>query len=134
VAADYADDRRIGQYLGRLGDTKRGGLRRRRVVDQLPRVRDPASVHGRQRRLATQRPALAWPQWHFLRDDLGRGSAAGSNGYGTVFSISHGGTFAVVHAFKNGRDGAHPTGGLAQPADGRIFGGTQSGTIFAITP
>lgn len=79
-------------------------------------------------------PLLLGSNGIFYGTTVGGGSAAGSNGYGTVFSISHGGAFAVVHAFKNGRDGAHPTGGLVQSADGRIFGGTQSGTIFAITP
>jgi len=70
----------------------------------------------------------------FYGTTVGGGRGEGSSGYGTVFSITSSGAFTTVHAFRGRRDGAYPTGRLVQAADGKIYGGTQSGTIFAITP
>jgi uncharacterized repeat protein (TIGR03803 family) len=70
----------------------------------------------------------------FYGTTVGGGTGEGSSGYGTVFSITSSGAFTTVHAFRGRRDGAYPTGGLEQAGDGKIYGGTQSGTIFAITP
>ncbi len=65
---------------------------------------------------------------------FGTTATGGPGGYGTVFSITEGGTFKVLHAFANGADGATPTGNLVRNAGGVIFGGTQSGQVFRITP
>jgi uncharacterized repeat protein (TIGR03803 family) len=64
---------------------------------------------------------------------------------GTVFSITPSGTEKVVYAFKGGKDGAHPFGGLIF-ANGRLYGttgngggtscfvGSGCGTVFSVTP
>ena len=65
---------------------------------------------------------------------FGTTATGGPGGYGTVFSITEGGTFTVLHAFANGADGGGPTGSLVRNAGGVIFGGTQSGQVFRITP
>ena len=60
-------------------------------------------------------------------------------GAGTVFVISGGGSFAVLHNF-DGTDGAGPYAGLVQGTDGNFYGTTISqgpngyGTVFKITP
>jgi uncharacterized repeat protein (TIGR03803 family) len=57
--------------------------------------------------------------------------------YGTVFRIDTTGALTTLHSF-NGIDGANPSGGLVQAADGRFYGTTQRGgasgygTIFAV--
>ena len=59
-------------------------------------------------------------------------------GYGTVFRITPGGSFSVLHKFgANSRDGRNPYAGLTQGADGRLYGSTHAGgmgwgTLFAI--
>jgi uncharacterized repeat protein (TIGR03803 family) len=58
---------------------------------------------------------------------------------GTVFVISGGGSFSVLHNF-DGTDGAGPYAGLVQGTDGNFYGTTISGgpngygTVFKITP
>ncbi len=58
---------------------------------------------------------------------------------GTVFVISAGGSFRVLHNF-DGTDGAGPYAGLVQGTDGNFYGTTISngpngyGTVFKITP
>ncbi len=60
-------------------------------------------------------------------------------GAGTVFVISAGGSYSVLHNFA-GTDGAGPYGGLVQGTDGNFYGTTSSngpngyGTVFKITP
>jgi uncharacterized repeat protein (TIGR03803 family) len=60
-------------------------------------------------------------------------------GAGTVFVISAGGSFSVLHNF-DGTDGAGPYAGLVQGTDGNFYGTTISGgpngygTVFKITP
>jgi uncharacterized repeat protein (TIGR03803 family) len=58
----------------------------------------------------------------------------GPSNYGTLFSITPSGKFAVVHAFSNGGDGAYPTGNLVSNSDGAIFGGTSDGEVFRVVP
>jgi uncharacterized repeat protein (TIGR03803 family) len=63
----------------------------------------------------------------------------GTNGDGTVFQISTGGTLTSIYMFTNGLDGANPSAGLIQASDGFLYGtayygGTNGdGTIFQIS-
>jgi uncharacterized repeat protein (TIGR03803 family) len=69
------------------------------------------------------------------------GEAAGVYGinpnYGTVFTITPGGSLTTLHSF-DGSDGWLPTGGLVQVTDGSFYGTTQLGgtdgfgTIFSL--
>jgi uncharacterized repeat protein (TIGR03803 family) len=73
----------------------------------------------------------------------GTASALGSpNSYGTVFSMTLGGKFTLVHAFNN-TDGAYPFAGLVLGSDGNFYGQTDLGgasaygaygTVFKMTP
>ena len=70
----------------------------------------------------------------------GTTSAGGSNdGYGTVFKITPGGNFTVLHSFSS-FDGANPYAALVQGSDGDFYGTTSSGgtnggygTVFKVT-
>jgi uncharacterized repeat protein (TIGR03803 family) len=65
----------------------------------------------------------------------------GPFGHGVVFRLTLNGTFAVVHGFTGGADGAGPdyySGELASGADGNLYGATSSGafgqgTLFRMT-
>lgn len=69
----------------------------------------------------------------------GTTESGGTNGgYGTIFKITPGGTFATVHSFS-GNDGSEPVAGLLQAANGNLYGttkggGNNCGTIFEMTP
>jgi uncharacterized repeat protein (TIGR03803 family) len=63
-----------------------------------------------------------------------------SDGCGTVYSVTTGGTEQVLHAFyTNGSDGRYPTSNLLN-VNGTlygttVYGGTHgAGTVYAITP
>ena len=67
----------------------------------------------------------------------------GTNGGGTVFKITQGGTLTTLYSFcsqTNCTDGTGPSAGLVQAANGDFFGTTQvggandGGTAFKITP
>src|ERR1022692_1853568 len=69
----------------------------------------------------------------------------GTNGQGTVFKITQGGTLTTLYSFcsqTNCTDGAAPFAGLVQAANGDLYGTTASGganngeygTVFKITP
>ncbi|MGA2687227.1 MAG: choice-of-anchor tandem repeat GloVer-containing protein [Candidatus Korobacteraceae bacterium] len=66
-------------------------------------------------------------------------TAAGAKGDGTVFKITPGGDFTLLHTFT-GSDGAEPQGALVLASDGNFYGTTTSGgshdfgTAFRITP
>jgi uncharacterized repeat protein (TIGR03803 family) len=68
----------------------------------------------------------------------GGGSAACTNGCGTVFQITPDGTFTMLHAFS-GVDGSAPNGTLALPRSGMIYGTTYAGgpnglgVVFSLT-
>jgi uncharacterized repeat protein (TIGR03803 family) len=72
----------------------------------------------------------------------GTATQGGDHDMGTVFVISSGGSFRVLHSF-NGSDGYLPYAGLVQGTDGNFYGttvgggtgaGGGSGTVFKITP
>ncbi|MBL9117206.1 MAG: hypothetical protein JNJ83_19525 [Verrucomicrobiaceae bacterium] len=62
----------------------------------------------------------------------------GASGYGTVFKVTTGGTYTVLHSF-NGTGGRNPNSDLVQGSDGNFYGTTFSGgatdhgTLFKIT-
>lgn len=63
----------------------------------------------------------------------------GGSQWGTVFSVSTGGTEHVLYRFEAGNDGAHPYGALAY-VNGTLYGTTSqggaaggNGTVFAVT-
>src|ERR1022692_764530 len=63
----------------------------------------------------------------------------GTNGQGTVFKITQGGTLTTLYSFcsqTNCTDGTGPYAGLVQAANGDFFGTTSNGydTVFKITP
>jgi uncharacterized repeat protein (TIGR03803 family) len=64
---------------------------------------------------------------------------ADSYPYGTVFKITPGGTFTLLHSFEE-TDGYFPIAGLIQAANGLLYGTTFAGgangdgTVFQITP
>src|ERR1017187_9383834 len=74
----------------------------------------------------------------------GTTAQGGTNGSGTVFKITPGGTLTTLHSFCSDypscTDGADPYAGLVQAANGDLYGTTYSGgtnsagTIFKITP
>src|ERR1039457_3341095 len=69
-----------------------------------------------------------------------------NNGGGTVFKITPGGTLTTLYSFcsqTNCTDGAYPSAGLVQAANGDLYGTTSGGwaggansdgTVFKITP
>ncbi len=73
----------------------------------------------------------------------GGGANCAPNGCGTVFKITPGGTLTTMYSFcamANCSDGAEPSAGLIQAANGNFYGTTTSGgypdagTIFEIAP
>jgi uncharacterized repeat protein (TIGR03803 family) len=75
-------------------------------------------------------------------DLYGTAYGGGTNGYGTVFKITPGGTLTTLYSFcsRSGcTDGAYPYAGLVQAANGVLYGTTtsgganNSGTVFKIT-
>jgi uncharacterized repeat protein (TIGR03803 family) len=60
-------------------------------------------------------------------------------GCGTVFEVDTTGTETVLHAFKGGKDGAMPVGGLVLDAENNLYGTSQNngaagyGTVFRLT-
>jgi uncharacterized repeat protein (TIGR03803 family) len=54
----------------------------------------------------------------------------GANGYGSVFEITAGRQFVLVHSFDN-TDGAYPNSALILASDGNLYG--TANTIFQIT-
>jgi uncharacterized repeat protein (TIGR03803 family) len=64
----------------------------------------------------------------------------GSNGCGTVFKITPGGTLTTLYSFADGADGALPESGVVQGADGNFYGvaagggANQLGTAFRVSP
>ncbi|MBE7156990.1 MAG: hypothetical protein INR62_00895 [Rhodospirillales bacterium] len=76
----------------------------------------------------------------------GSNPGGGANGQGTLFKVTTGGTFTVLHTFSavdasnDNADGASPVGTLIDGGDGRFYGTTNAGgsggqgTLFALTP
>ena len=63
----------------------------------------------------------------------------GTNGYGTIFKVTTGGTLATLVSFQ-GTDGSQPHSSLVQGQDGKFYGSTeigganQEGTAFQMLP
>ena len=71
----------------------------------------------------------------------GTSAAGGAHHQGTVFKIDSAGNLTTLHSFSGfPLDGAAPTAGLVQGADGNFYGTTASGglfyqgTVFRMTP
>jgi uncharacterized repeat protein (TIGR03803 family) len=85
----------------------------------------------------------AIPQAGLLLDSAGNVYGATAHGgdfeNGTIFQISHDGTYAVRYRFTGASDGMTPNGGLVMDASGNLLGTAQAGgqgfgTIFKLTP
>ena len=69
----------------------------------------------------------------------GTATGGGTNGSGTVFNISAGGTLTSLFSFSRANDGANPQAALVQGSDGSFYGtayggGTNNfGTVFKIS-
>ncbi|HTO87963.1 MAG TPA: choice-of-anchor tandem repeat GloVer-containing protein [Thermoanaerobaculia bacterium] len=68
----------------------------------------------------------------------GTTSGGGSNGVGTIFQITPGGTLMTIHSF-NGNDGATPRAALVDGSDGAFYGTVgygflDYGSFFRVTP
>jgi len=94
----------------------------------------PYSFTGGADGYAPDGPLLLGKDGNLYGTTSGGGNANGSNGLGTVFMITPQGQLSTVHTFTGGADGGVPTGSLAMDAAGHIYGGTQAGTIFKISP
>ena len=63
-------------------------------------------------------------------------TSTGSGSAGTLFRVTSDGSFAVMHTFDAGTEGASPVGALVQGFDGKLYGvasqggGEGNGTIF----
>jgi uncharacterized repeat protein (TIGR03803 family) len=73
----------------------------------------------------------------------GANDSGGAAGAGTAFKLTSSGSLTTLHTFcsqTNCTDGANPTGGVTQAADGNFYGTTYSGgaigvgTVYKITP
>jgi uncharacterized repeat protein (TIGR03803 family) len=71
-------------------------------------------------------------------DLYGTTGGYGANGYGTIWEITAGGAFEVLHSFTGGADGGTPQGTLALDTSGNLYGtafhgGFGYGTLFEVT-
>ena len=57
----------------------------------------------------------------------GAASSGGAGGQGTIFKVTPDGTFAVLHAFAGGNDGASPLAAPVLDNDGNLYGITEQG-------
>ncbi len=76
----------------------------------------------------------------------GSNASGGANGQGTLFKVTAGGAFTVLHVFSaldasnDNADGANPASTLIDGGDGRFYGTTNAGgsggtgTVFSLTP
>ncbi len=90
----------------------------------------------------------AYPQAGLILDNAGNlyGTTSGGGAYneGTVFELMRkaGGhwTQRILHSFKGGADGSHPSANLIFDTSGNLYGTTYaggvhaSGTVFELTP
>jgi uncharacterized repeat protein (TIGR03803 family) len=69
----------------------------------------------------------------------GTTAAGGTNGGGTLFTITTNGALTSLYSFTGGNDGANPYAGLVQASNGVLYGTTgyggtnNDGTVFKIT-
>jgi uncharacterized repeat protein (TIGR03803 family) len=71
---------------------------------------------------------------------IGGGTGCGSNGCGTIYDVTSGGTVTIAYAFAGGADGSAPYASLLPQKDGSYLGTTSAdgrysgGTIFSFVP
>jgi len=64
----------------------------------------------------------------------GTTQAGGARGYGTIFSCSTNGSFALLYSLQGGRQGYGPVSGLTQSTNGNFYGVTKYGGTAANSP
>ena len=70
----------------------------------------------------------------------GTTSGGGTDGFGTVFTMTPGGALTTLHSFDFYTDGGSPVAGLVQATNGNFYGtaydggANSDGTVFMITP
>lgn len=77
------------------------------------------------------------PKGGLIRDPkgvlYGTTQEGGAFGLGTVFALSTTGSLTTLYSFTGGTsDGSAPFGGLAQDADGNLYGTTSNGGLFGL--
>ena len=61
----------------------------------------------------------------------------GTYGFGTVFQLTPSGggwTENTLYSFQGAEDGEYPVAGVAVDAAGNLYGGTQTGSVYELTP
>lgn len=120
------------------GTTATGGTLNLGTIYKMSADGSVTTLHEFQGGSEGEYPAAAPIQ--SLKDDL-YGTTPGdlNTNYGSVYRITKGGNFTVLHAFT-GSDGAYPQGPLVQGTDYNFYGVTWGGgshgygTIFRISP
>src|SRR5207302_1442288 len=75
---------------------------------------------------------LGGPLWGADGKLYGTTAAGGAFGYGSIFTLSPGGTLTTLHSF-NFTDGDHPTAALVQGKNGKFYGSTlYGGTVLDV--
>lgn len=64
----------------------------------------------------------------------GTTTTGGTRGWGTIFKISNSGEHSILYNFTGGADGQMPRAGLTLYTDGSLYGSTNNGVLFRITP
>lgn len=62
----------------------------------------------------------------------GTTSDVGFSGQGTVYKLTPGGTFTLLHSFNGLSDGGVPRPGLIQARDGNFYGDTEGGGVCGV--
>jgi uncharacterized repeat protein (TIGR03803 family) len=57
----------------------------------------------------------------------GTTAGGGASSHGSLFSLTTGGTYTLLHSFSGGADGNYPNGGLVTNTASTVFGTTRSG-------
>jgi uncharacterized repeat protein (TIGR03803 family) len=123
------------------GTTEEGGTNSHGTIFQITPAGAPTTLYN----FCSQSGCTdgAYPRgWLVLASNgklYGTTQNAGSEDYGTVFSLTRTGTLTTLHSFHFA-DGAYPIAGLVEATNGIFYGTTESGgthsggTVFKITP